>query len=260
MITSSLLTDQSLSHGFFTRENGVSEGLYSGLNCGAGSDDYADHVRENKKIAMKQLGIEENRLATLYQVHSSDVVTISHISQISQKPKADAMVTRMPGVSLGILTADCVPILFADTKNGVIGAAHSGWKGTVTDIAANVIQTMIDEGAERDTIKAAIGPAIQQNSYEVGPEFPAPFVAMSPDYLRFFTPSEKAGHHMFDLTGFVKMQLLDQNIAGVDLIDRDTCAEEQYFFSYRRMYKRGEADYGRQLSAIALRVEAKTRS
>ena len=186
---------------------------------------------------------------------------------LDPRPKADAIVTRLPGIALGILTADCVPLLFADTEAGVIGAAHSGWKGTLGGIGAKVVDAMIAlggvleaaieamtaAGADPGRTAAAIGPCIAVASYEVGPEFAAPFLAADPDAGRFFIPSEKAGHHMFDLGGFVRAALEKLEIGGIEYLDKDTCAEEALFYSYRRMTKRGEADYGRQLSAIALK-------
>lgn len=252
MIKSDLFNTDTVKHGFFTREGGASTGVYKGLNCGAGSNDKSENVATNKHEAMQQLGLSGNDLATLYQIHSTDVLLIEDKKAFDNKPKADGMVTRQPGIALGILTADCVPLLFADMENKVIGAAHSGWKGSVGNIASKVIELMIKEGANRSNIKVAIGPAIQQKSYEVGPTFPGPFLQLDPRNDRFFVPSIKDGHHMFDLTGFVKNQLIDQNIGGVELIERDTCAEEDRFYSYRRMSKKGEADYGRLLSAISL--------
>jgi len=253
MIKSPVFDETILSHGFFTREHGVSSGVYSGLNCGAGSDDKPENVKKNKEIAANFLGVETDKLATLYQIHSSNVITITNPSQITERPQADAHVTNLPGIALGILTADCVPILFADPTNRVIGAAHSGWKGTVGNITSNVITAMEALGAKRENIVAAIGPAIQQSSYEVGPDFPEPFLAIDPDNRKFFVPSDREKHHMFDLTGYVYMQLEKAGLARIEKIDRDTCKEEDRFFSYRRMCKRGEKDYGRQLSAIALK-------
>jgi len=252
MITSSLIDNKTAKHAFFTRKNGVSEGIYRGLNCGAGSNDHSQSVVENKRRAMAAFDLSSDRLITVHQVHSADVVTIDELSDLSARPKADAMVSTHSGIALGILTADCVPILFADTTNKVIGAAHSGWKGSVSNIGAKVIEAMVALGAERHQIVAAIGPAIQKKSYEVGPEFPDPFLKLTPNHKRFFAPSERPNHFMFDLTGFVKEQLENENISAVDLIDNDTCSEEELFFSYRRMYHRNEADYGRQLSAISL--------
>ncbi len=252
MITSSLFDRASIRHGFFTREGGVSTGVYAGLNCGAGSEDLTENVRSNKRRAMQKLGMNEDDLATVYQIHSTEVVYIKDRSQIAEKPKADALVTCLPGIALGILTADCVPILFADAKNGVIGAAHSGWKGALGNIAKEVIDVMVHAGAERSQISAAIGPSIQHNSYEVGPDFPAPFIKLDEANKAFFSASTRDGHFMFDLTGFVKMQLEHLQIGAVDRLSHDTCTDERLFFSYRRMCKRKEADYGRQLSSIAL--------
>lgn len=252
MLTSSVLNNSSFKHAFFTRENGVSKGIYEGLNCGAGSNDDPADVIENKRRAATVLGVPADSLFTLYQIHSAEVITIDGDTDPNTRVKADAMVSKTPGAALGILTADCVPILFADAANKVIGAAHSGWKGSLANISANVINAMTELGAQRENIRAAIGPAIQQNSYEVGPEFSAPFLKVDADNQQFFNPSVRDGHQMFDLTGFVKKQLEGENIQAVDLINRDTCSEEDLFFSYRRMYHKKEADYGRQLSAIAL--------
>jgi hypothetical protein len=252
MLTSRILQNETIAHGFFTREGGVSQGLYKGLNCGPGSNDDPSHVVENRARAMAMIGHKADDLRTVYQIHSTDVLVLTDEEEISPRPKADAMVTNVPGLALGILTADCVPILFADVENGVIGAAHSGWKGALGNISAGVVKEMTNLGARKGNIRAAIGPAIAQASYEVGPEFPEPFVKQDPTAMRFFIPSENAGRHMFDLTGFVQAELEKLEIGGIDRLSNDTCAEEELFFSYRRMGKRGEADYGRQLSAIAL--------
>ncbi len=252
MLQSDLLAQAGLSHGFFTRQGGVSSGLYGSLNCGPGSKDKHEDVTENRRRAMEMMQIESDNLRTLYQVHSADVLVIEESDPFKTRPKADAMVTKIPGLALGILTADCVPILFADVENGVIAAAHSGWKGTVSDIGRNVVEAMEGLGAERANIRVAIGPAIAQASYEVGPEFPGPFLDLDPSSDRFFIPSVKPGHHMFDLKGFVHSRIDRLNVAAIDMLNNDTCAEEDLFYSYRRMTKRGEADYGRQLSAIAL--------
>lgn len=253
MLTSPNLTDDRIAHAFFTREGGVSEGLYRGLNCGSGSKDDPAKVIENRRLAMQMLGLDAGALRTVHQVHSSTVVVIDEGTPPGFRPEADAMVTRQTGVALGILTADCVPLLFADVESGVIGAAHSGWKGTLGGIGAKVVEAMVDLGADRARIQAAVGPSIAQDSYEVGPEFPAPFLAVDPAAERFFIPSQRPGHYMFDLAGFVRAGLEPLGIGGIVHVDRDTFAEEALFYSYRRMTKRGEADYGRQLSAIALR-------
>ncbi|WP_025899719.1 peptidoglycan editing factor PgeF [Sneathiella glossodoripedis] len=250
IIQSEILKDPCVTHGFFTRRGGVSNGVYAGLNCGAGSDDLPENVQKNKKIVCEKLNAD--KLKTLYQIHSNRVEIITQQSDVLLREKADAMVTRDPGIALGVLTADCVPILFADTDHRVIGAAHSGWKGTLSNIAANVIENMLELGAKKTSICAAIGPAIQQQSYEVGPEFPAPFLEKNQSSEQYFRPSPKEGHFLFDLTALVRDQLLDLGIKQVDLIARDTYANEQDFFSYRRMCHRNEDDYGRQISAIAL--------
>jgi YfiH family protein len=252
MLTSPILEHNQISHGFFTRQGGVSEGIYNSLNCGPGSKDKLDLVKKNRSLAMRSLGAPADKLRTLYQVHSAEVIVIKDQNDFEQKPKADAMVTTLPGIALGILTADCVPILFVDMENQVIGAAHSGWKGAVADIGKNVIEEMLKLGAKRSNIKAAVGPAIAQASYEVGPEFPAPFLELDSEARKYFVLSINQGHHMFDLKGFVRDRLEQTNIGIVDMLENDTCAEEDMFFSYRRMTKRGEPDYGRQLSAITI--------
>ncbi|MFT6580765.1 MAG: YfiH family protein [Alphaproteobacteria bacterium] len=242
-----------ISHGFFTRKGGVSDGIYKGLNVGFGSDDSRDNVAENRKRAMDSFGLPLSALRTLYQVHSATVVTVARDGVFDDPaPQADAMVTAAPGVVLGILTADCVPVLFADSQNKIIGAAHSGWKGAVSGVLEATVTAMCDLGAERKNIHAAIGPAIAQASYEVGPEFPAPFLENSADNARFFTPSQKAAHHMFDLTGFVRQSLEGMSLGGIEHVAQDTYGAPELFYSYRRATHRGEPDYGRGLSAIAL--------
>lgn len=252
MLKSRILDDDSLSHGFFTREGGISEGLYKGLNCGPGSKDDPSNVSENRARAMAMIGQPLDALRTVYQIHSTEVLVVDDQTDFTTRPKADAMVTKVPGLALGILTADCVPVLFADVENGVIGAAHSGWKGALGNISAQVVRRMTELGATKSHIRAAIGPAIAQKSYEVGPEFPEPFLSHNPAAGKFFIPSDNSGRHMFDLTGFVQAELEKLEIGSIDLLGNDTCTEEDQFFSYRRMVKRGEADYGRQLSAICL--------
>ncbi len=252
IIQSEALKHSTISHAFFTRAGGVSSGIYASLNCGAGSNDDAEAVTENKRRACHRLGVQPEKLVTLYQVHSPDVLTIDATTELQNRVKADAMVTRTPGIALGILTADCVPILFSDPINKVIGAAHSGWKGTQGNIAGNVISQMIAIGATRENICVAIGPAIQQASYEVGPEFPSHFPADGASHTNYFVPSSNQGHFQFDLTGLVKDQIVAEQVKIVDLLPQDTYSDEARFFSYRRMCHRAENDYGRQLSAITL--------
>ncbi|WP_169570153.1 peptidoglycan editing factor PgeF [Sneathiella limimaris] len=246
------LTNAGVQHAFFTRENGVSEGIYAGLNCGPGSNDDAVAVAENRKRAMAELNVPAANLYTLYQIHSADVIAIDENSDPNTRPKGDAMVTNQRNVALGILTADCVPILFYDAKNSVIGAAHSGWKGTLSGIFENVIDEMVSLGAEVKEIHAAIGPSIQQPSYEVGPEFPEPFLKKNSENRKYFIPSSKSGHFLFDLTGLVLDDLNSLPLKSVERLTLDTYKEEDLFYSYRRTCHRKEPDYGRQLSAITL--------
>lgn len=249
----SLETIHGIRHAFFTREGGVSEGIYASLNCGAGSSDDPDRVVENKRRAAAQFELAEDRLVTLYQVHSPDVVTLTDPAPVlANRPEADAMVTREPGIALGILTADCAPVLFADSEAGVIGAAHAGWRGALGGVIENTITAMEDLGARRRNIRATVGPCIAQISYQVGADFPDPFIEDDPGAVVLFRPDGKTGKHLFDLQGYVLRRLAESGIGEADTLDRDTYAAEDLFFSYRRTCHRGEDDYGRGLSAIAL--------
>lgn len=239
-------------HGFFTRAGGVSEGLYASLNCGLGSGDDIDRVVTNRGRAMEEIDLPPAALVTAYQVHSPNVVEVETPWTRENAPRVDAMVTTKPGIALGILTADCVPVLFADRKARVIGAAHAGWRGAVTGVLDATVEAMAKHGARPATMVAAIGPCIAQRSYEVGPEFPAPFIAADPADASFFVPSSRAGHFMFDLRGYVARRLARLGISGVHQVPNDTFREEDRFFSYRRACLRGEKDYGRGLSVIAL--------
>lgn len=239
-------------HGFMTRGGGVSEGIYATLNCGIGSKDATDAVLENRGRAVAAIGMPRNSLVTAYQVHSAKAVVVDQPWLREEAPQVDGMVTAKPGITLGILTADCAPVLFADEKAGVIGAAHAGWKGAITGVLQATVGKMIDLGAKPGRMRAAIGPCIGQMSYEVGPEFPAPFLAQEPAHARYFIPSIRDQRYMFDLGGYVRDQLRGLGLAGVELLGRDTCAEEEQFFSYRRTTLRREPDYGRQISLIGL--------
>jgi len=240
-----------LRHGFFTREGGVSEGLYASLNCGLGSGDDPGHVAENRRRAAAALELEAERLLTCYQVHSPDVVTVERPWAPDERPRADALVTRTPGIALGILTADCAPVLLADAEAGVIGAAHAGWKGALDGVLEATVAAMVALGAEAGRIVAGIGPCIAQRSYEVGPEFPAAFVARAVENADFFRPGQ-GDRLLFDLKGYAARRLVAAGVGTVLPLPCDTCAEEARFFSYRRACRRGEGDYGRGLSAIAL--------
>jgi polyphenol oxidase len=241
-----------IAHGFFTREGGVSDGLYRGLNVGLGSQDIADNILENRSRVASWFGQPLEKLATVHQIHSPDIAIIDE-NYDGTRPQADALVTATPGIILGVLTADCGPILFADAENGVIGAAHAGWKGALTGVLENTIEAMIALGAGRQSIIAVLGPSISQTNYEVGPEFVARFLAEDESYSRFFMPSTREDHSMFDLPGLTVKRLQD---AGVTAECENICTygDENRFYSYRRTTHRGEPDYGRQISAIMLKT------
>ena len=243
-------------HGFFTREGGVSKGIYEGLNCGLGSDDDKGAVIENRARVASNLGVPKENLLTVHQIHSADVIHVTAPWRYEDAPKGDAMVTTRSDVALGVLAADCTPVLFADNSARVIGAAHSGWKGAFTGVLEATIEAMIELGAERSNIVAAVGPCISREAYEVGPEFRARFIDVSPANDIWFTPSARDGHFMFDLTGYVAHRLNEAAIGTVTRLDRCTYADEAKFFSYRRTTHRGDPDYGRQMSAIALTPDA----
>lgn len=243
------LTD--IRHGFFTRLGGVSEGLYASLNCGLGSNDKRENVLENRRRVAEEMGTEPQRLLTLYQTHSADTKTVTGPWH-EKPPEADAMATRTPGLALGILAADCAPVLFADAENNVIGAAHAGWKGAFGGILESALAAMEALGAHRSAIHAIIGPTISQKAYEVGPEFVLRFYEADGNNARFFGPSRNPGHAHFDLPAYVRERLL---LAGVHRIaDCAACTYEhpERYFSYRRSVHLKEPDYGRQISAIMI--------
>ena len=238
-------------HGFFTRTGGVSEGIYRGLNVGLGSQDERENVHENRARVARWFAVEPDRLATVHQIHSPDVVVVDE-SYDGARPQADAMVSNTPGVVLGVLAADCGPILFCDPEARVVGAAHAGWKGALYGVLENTIAAMEKLGAKRENIIASLGPSISHRNYEVGPEFVERFLGVDKTYERYFKPSEKPGHAMFDLPGLTTQRLKD---AGVTAENLDICTypDEDRFFSYRRTTHRQEPDYGRQISAIMIR-------
>jgi len=238
-------------HGFFTRNGGSSQGLYGSNNCAFGSDDERSAIARNRDACMRHLGADA--LVTVKQKHTADVVRVETPWQLADAPVADAIVTTRPGLALGILTADCGPILLADGEAGVIAAAHAGWRGAFDGILENTVAAMVALGATPQRITAAVGPCIGQASYEVGPEFVARFVAHDPAFARFFTAPKANGHVHFDLPSFCADRLRAAGLKGVTVQGSDTCAADDAFFSYRRSCLRGEPDYGRQLSAIALR-------
>jgi YfiH family protein len=243
---------RGIRHGFLTRRGGVSSGIYASLNCGLGSKDNQGAVVENRMRALRNAGLAPESLSTAYQVHSAKVAVVDEAWNESERPQVDGLVTRTSGKSLGILTADCVPVLFADPEAGVIGAAHAGWKGAIGGVLQETVATMERLGGSRANIQAGIGPAIAQKSYEVGPGFPQPFIDRDRANARFFTTSARCRHFMFDLTGFVEKELKALELGSVALAGNDTCAETDDFFSYRRTTLAKEPDYGRQISLIGL--------
>jgi YfiH family protein len=244
-----------LRHAFFTREGGVSEGIYASLNGGLGSSDDPARVTENRRRMAEQMGVSPAHLLGVHQVHSPDVVIATGPWQSgAARPKADAIVTSTAGLAIGVTTADCGPILLVEPTARVIGAAHAGWKGALTGVLESTIAAMERLGAERSAIVAAIGPLIRQQSYEVGPEFVTRFIETDADYGMFFMPSTRADHAMFDLAGFVRMRLEAAGILMIDDLGIDTYADERCF-SYRRSVHRKEPDYGRLVHAIALERE-----
>jgi polyphenol oxidase len=241
-----------VQHRFFTRKGGVSAGLYSSLNCGYGSGDSPDNVRENRRRVAHTFGLDEPDLLTLYQIHSTEVLTVGAERWKSPgAPKADGLVTDRPGVVLGVMAADCAPVLLADADASVIGAAHAGWKGALGGVVEATIAAMEKLGARRERLKVVIGPCIGRDSYEVGPEFPAPFLAQDEANATFFRPSPRTGHFIFDLAGYLVRRIASAGVAAT-ATGHDTLAATDDFFSYRRNTLDGVRDYGRGLSAIAL--------
>ena len=241
----------AIAHGYFTRQGGVSEGIYRGLNVGLGSNDERERVGENRARVARWFGAEPRRLATVHQVHSPDAIIVD-AGYDGARPDADALVTATPGIVLGVLSADCGPVLFADPEAGVIGAAHAGWKGALGGVLDSTVEARISLGARRERIIACLGPSISRSHYEVGPEFVARFVASEASYASFFTPSGRDGHAMFDLPGLTVRRLAEAGVTAENL-GICTYADEDRFFSYRRTTHRQEPDYGRQISAISIR-------
>jgi YfiH family protein len=255
VITLGALNDTpAIRHGFMTRAGGVSVGIYGSLNCGLGSNDDPANVAENRRRCAARFDLDAERLVTLYQVHSPDVVTVERPwLRGGDQPRADAMVTATPGIALGILTADCVPVLLADMAAKVVGAAHAGWKGAKGGVVDATVAAMVALGARPERIVAGIGPCIAQYSYEVGPEFPDRFLAEDGANADFFVPAQRAGHSMFDIGGYVARRLERSGVGTVQRCPNDTVTEEDSFFSYRRATLRAENDYGRGISIIMLR-------
>lgn len=252
MIQSDLLALPGLRHGFFTRQGGVSQGIYQSLNCGLGSQDDPAAVRHNRALVAEQLGCAGDQIITCYQIHSAEVVQANAAWTPADMPKADAIVTDRPGLAIGALAADCAPVLLADAEAGVIGCAHAGWKGAINGVVPAAIAAMEQIGAQRARIRAVIGPCIGPNSYEVGQDFADHFTARAADYARFFRPASRPGHAMFDLPGFLLAQIGGLGLAAFGHTGHDTLPDDTQFFSYRRVTLAGGGDYGRMISAIAL--------
>lgn len=252
-MTLQIITTDVLSpirHGFFTRKGGASSGVYSGLNCGAGSSDQAEMVAINRARVAETLDVSPGDLALVHQVHSARVVTLDAVPN-APRPKADAMVTATPGLALGVLTADCQPVLLADPEAGVVGAAHAGWRGAKDGVLEATLDAMVDLGATRAAIRVAIGPAISQRNYEVGPEFFDDFTIDDPEATRFFAGG-RDDRMMFDLPGYSLDRLRKAGVAVAEWTRHCTYEDSDLFYSYRRATHRGEPDYGRLISAIRL--------
>ena len=243
---------EGIRHGFFTRPGGVSDGIYAGLNCGLGSSDDAARVLENRRRVSDHLGGTQGTVVTLYQEHGTTALAIDAPADRNHLPKADAVVTSTPGLVIGVLTADCGPLLFADPEAKIVAAAHAGWRGAVGGIIESTLAEMERIGAKRSRIAAALGPCINQAAYEVGSEFEANVLARDPSSGRFFAkPTADAKPH-FDLPGYILNRLQHAGVSNIVNEARCTHATESLFFSYRRTTQRKEPDYGRQISAIVV--------
>ncbi|WP_424933833.1 peptidoglycan editing factor PgeF [Amaricoccus macauensis] len=253
-MTLEILTSEDLAparHGFFTRRGGASSGVYQGLNCGPGSSDQRAAVGLNRQRVAEAMDVDPPKLLSLQQYHSAEVV-VAGPEGWEERPKADGMVTKHEGIALAVLTADCAPVLFADSDAGVIGAAHAGWRGAFGGVLEETVAAMVRLGAERGSISAVVGPTISQRNYEVGEEFFEEFLAEGPEYTQFFVNGRAPGKYQFDLPGFVLWRLREAGVGSAAWIRACTYSEPDRFFSYRRSTHLKEPDYGRLISAIAL--------
>jgi YfiH family protein len=250
-MTLEILTSDALGtrHGFFTRKGGTSSGIFKGLNCGAGSSDQSEAVTINRRRVADAMQVPHDHLIGVHQIHSADVVTVGSATQ--DRPKADALVTATKGIALSVLSADCQPVLFADTQAGVIGAAHAGWKGALDGVLPQTVEAMIALGAKRENICAAIGPCISQRAYEVGPDFMDNFMDEDPDNARFFAQGN-GDKLQFDLPAFGLKSLRTAGITKAEWTRHCTYNDQERFYSYRRSVHQKEADYGRLIAAITL--------
>ena len=246
-----------IAYGYYGRTGGFSSGVYTSLNCGPGSGDDANAVAQNRSKIAKHLGTTDGVISTLWQCHSPHCLSIdTPVGEGDARPKADALVTDKIGLAIGVLTADCGPVLFAAKKqNGapVIGAAHAGWSGALGGVLEDTIAKMVQLGAVLESIKACVGPCIGSASYEVSDNFAEPFIARHEEAEHFFKPAQRAGHLMFDLAGYIAMRLAYAGVGQVSLMGVDTYKEEEFCFSYRRATHRSENDYGRQMSGIMIK-------
>jgi polyphenol oxidase len=243
---------REIRHGFFTRAGGVSEGIYASLNCGLGSRDEPRRVIENRARVARALTAPSDEVLTLHQVHSATALIVDRHLPRAALPRADAVVTRTPGLVIGVLAADCAPVLFADPAAKVIAAAHAGWRGALSGVVEAAVSTMEELGARRADIRASIGPCLDQQDYEVGPEFVEAFLSAAGSNARFFVRSNAGAKSRFDLPGYIEHRL---STAGLGIVERccpSTYANEALFYSYRRAIHRGESDYGRHISAIVV--------
>lgn len=248
-----LNNNRSVKYGFFGAQGGMSEGIYTSLNCGLGTQDCTKNIAENRKRACEVLGFGSDNLVTLYQIHSNRCIYVEHVSE--ERQEADALVTDEANIALGILTADCAPVLlYGEKENGdpVIGAAHAGWKGALYGVLQSTVKMMVEKGCVPNSMRACIGPSIAQKSYEVSHNFADAFLDQDEGNEHFFKNAQKEGHLMFDLPGYAASQLAQAGVGHVSIIDRDTYALEDKFFSYRRATHRNENDYGRQISIIGI--------
>ncbi|MGH7247071.1 MAG: peptidoglycan editing factor PgeF [Pseudomonadota bacterium] len=252
MLEADILALPGIRHGFFTRRGGVSEGVYASLNGGVGSNDSAVHVAENRARMAAAFSVASDRLLTAYQLHSPQVVVAETPWTPETRPRADGIVTRIPALAIGVSTADCGPILLADPQARVIGAAHAGWRGALAGIVEATIAAMERLGAERDRIRAALGPMIRQRNYEVGVDLVDRFAAGDPASRPFFVASAHEGHALFDLGGYIAARLARAGVGHVEDLGLCTYGDPTLFFSYRRTTRRAEKDYGRHINAIAL--------
>lgn len=252
LVAENLTALPGIRHGFFTREGGVSQGIYASLNCGLGSNDGPENVLENRRRVVDHLGGAGGAVVTLYQEHGTTAREVTSIPSRDTLPHADAVISATPGLVIGVLTADCAPVLLADAEARVVAAAHAGWRGALNGIVESAITEMERLGARRHRIRAAVGPCIGQEAYEVGPEFEADFLKPDPANREFFLRRSETARPHFDLSGFVLRRLKDARIQHAASLATCTCENESLFFSYRRKTRLGEPDYGRQISAIVV--------